>query len=152
MIRIFCDRCGRDMTDEPAIGIIALNSMNNIDTCTIIDENEFEGRHYCAACMAEIRAVVGGKPAPAREEPAKEEPAAEKKPSKASKPAEPRTKIDIGKILSLRNAGWAVKEIASDMGLSPHQVSQALNRYKRKLQKLTESKAKWEEEHGYEEV
>ncbi len=46
----------------------------------------------------------------------------------------PKRKIDIGKILALRKAKWSVKDIAGDMGLEPHQVSQALWRHKRMME------------------
>jgi|GEM_PF-1999078 len=51
-------------------------------------------------------------------------------PGDGSKPAGRR--IDTGKILALRKAGWAVKDIAEDMGLSTATVSSAIWREKKK--------------------
>ena len=50
-----------------------------------------------------------------------------------------RKRIDIGKIMALRNANWQVKDIADEMHLTPLQVSQAIYNYKKKhAQKVEE--------------
>lgn len=40
-----------------------------------------------------------------------------------------KKKIDIGKIMALKNAGWKVKDIADEMHMDPHAVSNAIWRY-----------------------
>jgi len=69
-------------------------------------------------------------PEPAPEPGPEPEPAAAPEQGDDSKPAARR--IDTGKILALRKAGWAVKDIAEDMGLSTAAVSNAIWREKKK--------------------
>lgn len=40
-----------------------------------------------------------------------------------------KKKIDIGKIMALKNAGWKVKDIADEMHMDPRAVSNAIWRY-----------------------
>lgn len=40
-----------------------------------------------------------------------------------------KKKIDIGKIMALKNAGWKVKDIADEMHMEPQAVSNAIWRY-----------------------
>lgn len=40
-----------------------------------------------------------------------------------------KKKIDIGKIMALKNAGWKVKDIADEMHMEPQAVSNAVWRY-----------------------
>nr|DAU94530.1 MAG TPA: Putative ATPase subunit of terminase (gpP-like) [Caudoviricetes sp.] len=40
-----------------------------------------------------------------------------------------KKKIDIGKIMALKNAGWKVKDIADEMHMDPQAVSNAIWRY-----------------------
>jgi len=77
-----------------------------------------------------IPVVPEPEPQPAQEPGPEPEPAAAPEPGDDSKPAGRR--IDTGKILALRKAGWAVKDIAEDMGLSTAAVSNAIWREKKK--------------------
>ena len=43
-----------------------------------------------------------------------------------------KKKVDKGKIMALKNAGWAVKDIASEMGMDPANVSNIIWREKHK--------------------
>jgi orotate phosphoribosyltransferase-like protein len=40
-----------------------------------------------------------------------------------------RKRIDIGKIMALKNAGWKIKDIADEMHMEPQAVSNAIWRY-----------------------
>lgn len=42
-----------------------------------------------------------------------------------------KKRIDIGKIMALKNAGWKVKDIADEMRMEPSAVSNAIWRYNR---------------------
>jgi hypothetical protein len=46
-----------------------------------------------------------------------------------------RKRIDIGKIMALKNAGWRTKDIAEEMGMKPDAVSQAIYAYNKKKEK-----------------
>ncbi len=46
--------------------------------------------------------------------------------------------MDTGKIVALRKAGWKVKDIAEEMGLTTSQVSNVLYQEKKKLERENE--------------
>jgi len=43
-----------------------------------------------------------------------------------------RKRIDYGKIMALRNAGWSNKQIAEEMDMTPGNVAVAISTYKKK--------------------
>lgn len=52
-----------------------------------------------------------------------------KKKKAVKKPAAPKRKpIDMGKVRALREAGWSLKQIGDEMGVSPQTIANALNR------------------------
>lgn len=52
-----------------------------------------------------------------------------KKKKVVKKPAAPKRKpLDMGKVRALREAGWSLKQIGDEMGVSPQTIANALNR------------------------
>ena len=141
MIKYFCDRCGKELTKEKYIGYIAVNIKDKPDG-DLLGENEFEKNHYCQHCINSVKKFISKfegclvpeaapEVAPANE--SEENVNVAPKTEGDSKNEEnKRRKIDIGKIMALKNAGWPVKEIAGEMHLEPLQVSQAIYHYKKK--------------------
>lgn len=51
-----------------------------------------------------------------------------------SEPKKQRNRIDIGKIMALKNAGWSNVKIADEMGMQPQSVASAIYQYKKKCE------------------
>ena len=120
---IRCDRCGREI--HPAqinkIGYVALN-WRLIDTDDLEDGNPYEHCDFCPDCMEEIKSFIEGKhPAAAEEDAPDPDPAPAKDKKKPGKKA-----VDKGKVGALWDAGWSIKDIASEMNCSDERVRQIL--------------------------
>lgn len=135
MIKYFCDRCGKDLGKERRIGYIAINSKEKADG-DLQGENEFENSHFCVACTDAIAKFVRKAPEPVQEE--QPAPAAVTSKEETGVVKGKRERLDIGKIMALRNAGWPIKEIAVEMHLTNTQVSQAIYNYSKKHAKKVE--------------
>lgn len=149
MIRVFCDRCGKEITKCNRHGYIALNSRDTKEA-DLTEENEFERNHYCSSCMNQIREFI--KTAPEKSEipilqecdqngenMSETDIKCNKNEEKCTQNEENCTegtkkRIDIGKIVALKNAGWKIKDIATEMHMEPQGVSNALYQYKKKLE------------------
>lgn len=110
MIKILCDRCGRNITTLEKVGYIAWSFKALLESRSIQDDI-IVGNHYCPDCMNEIKAFIQSEsnpPALATEPPQTEPKAAEtvSEPEKVEQPK--RKRIDIGKIMALKNAGWSI--------------------------------------------
>lgn len=163
MVKYYCDRCGKDLTKERRIGYIAINARDKADG-DLVEDNEFEKCHYCQKCISAVKRFLISAPDEACAEPKSDENTqneteivqnepentqneteiAQNEPENdqidpADGKAGKRKRIDIGKIMALRNANWQVKDIADEMHLTPLQVSQAIYNYKKKhAQKVEE--------------
>lgn len=140
MIKIICDRCGEELPHPLRAGYIMWGFRAD-GTGKLLQENPFKGLHFCAACMEEIRSFIcepkKEKPfeveeeanvCPATdvtstEEPEQQEQALEKK---------RRRRIDYGKLMALRKAGWSHKDIADEMGMTKAAVATAICTYLKK--------------------
>lgn len=139
MIRIFCDRCGKDITRCNRIGYIALNSRDQKEG-DLKEENEFEKNHYCSNCMSQIREFIktkqeenNQKSEESHENNTKCHENEKKCTQNAKKCNESEKKsIDIGKIMALKNAGWKNKDIAGEMHMDPQAVANAIYNHKKK--------------------
>lgn len=49
----------------------------------------------------------------------------------SNEPEPKRKRIDIGKVIALRNAGWSHAKIADEMGVQPGSIAQAIYKYKK---------------------
>ncbi len=131
MIKIICDRCGAEIKPGK-IGYVALNFRETVGG-GFAAANMFEDFHFCSACMEKIADFITN---PAKNE--KAEMATKEEPAKAVTPepdkaANPRRRIDYGKIMALHNAGWSNAKIADEMGMTPGAVSTALSTYRKKM-------------------
>lgn len=149
MIKYFCDRCGKDLGKERRIGYIVVNSKDKADG-DLQGDNEFENAHFCAACTDAIAKFVRKAPEPMQEELPAAPTAVAQEAGQEKLDEEPvesggvvestdggagkgkRQRLDIGKIMALRRAGWPIKEIAGEMQLTNTQVSQAIYNYNKK--------------------
>ena len=123
MRKIICDRCGADISKEPAHGLIWM-AMRGYGANVNIDEfldGDWSGMDFCEDCMAEIKAFILSKPATPKEEPkdaelVETEPEAEEKPAAPEKAKTVKPKeLDAGKIIALYKAGWGYKAIADEL-------------------------------------
>lgn len=125
MIKILCDRCSAEIKGCN-IGYIAINwrDMPNGD---LLYDNPHEDKHFCGSCMKEIEEFITKKQA-------ESVPICQEQPSEQEQPKEtpPRKRIDYGKLMALRNAGWPNAKIADEMGMSKGAVSVAISTYKKK--------------------
>lgn len=126
-ITILCDRCGQEVSGK--VGYIAWNFKDGADGDLVLD-NEFEERHYCKGCMDEIKSFICSSP---KKEQAGAAAGAVSNP-KAADHIVAAKRIDIGKILALKAAGWSTGKIADEMGMKPAAVSNAIYHHNKKRQ------------------
>lgn len=129
MRKIICDRCGADISGEPAHGLIWMAMRGygaNVDIDEFLD-GDWSKMDFCDKCMGEIRDFILSKPVTPKEEPkdaetepaeaeAETEPEAEEKPAATEKAKTVKPKeLDTGKIIALYKAGWGYKAIADEL-------------------------------------
>ena len=153
MIKYYCDRCGADMSRERVLGYISLNTKDKAEK-ELREDNEFEKWNFCKNCMYDIRRYVRAHPVKTCEEPSQNEEKRDQNEEKCgqneekrSEPAEsgvkqpetvqdqneskPQKRIDTGKIMALKKAGWRNKDIADEMHMTPNAVASAIYLYKK---------------------
>ena len=137
MVKVICDKCGAEITKDP----IRLN-MTYVDVMTgdiedPITSKEQRERDYCEVCAKAIlnfaeKAVglsIEYKAAEKNETLEKEEP--EKQDNQGK-----RTKLDIGKVMALKNAGWSAAKIADEMGTTAQNIYSAVHYHKKRMQDI----------------
>lgn len=117
MIAIICDRCGGIIRPGEKIGYIAWNFREEAEG-GLMQDNPFEMSHFCCRCMEGVKEYIDAKPQ-------------QPQPTEGEAGQSARKRIDIGRIMALRAAGWKNKEIAEDMGLTGQQVTAAITRFKK---------------------
>ena len=55
------------------------------------------------------------------------------KPAKPTKKPPAKRRVDYGKIMALKNAGWSNAKIADEMGMTQGAVATALSAYRKKM-------------------
>ncbi len=120
MNRCFCDRCGKEIKEKNA-GYIATNRRNR-ENGDLQLQNKFEEKDFCVTCMNEIEKFIKTNPEAMK---VKIEP--EEKPETKEK-----KKVDIGKIMALKNAGWTNKSIAEEMGMTQNAVAVQICTFRKK--------------------
>lgn len=156
MVRIICDRCGKEI---PAAGRAGFLSWNFRDGYRggLMQANALEGMDYCETCMKTIFDFIisGPKDPDGSEGSSAEGPDAAEtadpgekegvcgKPAGSSIPEKktgmcrekarmPRkNSIDMGKVMALRNARWSYGKIADEMGMSKQSVCNAISRWRK---------------------
>ena len=110
-----CDRCGQRTEDPVVVTFAAMDILTREASEWTQDPGRLE---LCEACAGEVSRYA------ARQE---SRPASGKSSGSAA-----REKIDTGKVIALRTAGWKIKDIAEEMGLAPGQVSKVLCQEKKR--------------------
>lgn len=139
MIRIFCDRCGKEITKCKSHGYIALNT-RDVKESSLAEDNEFENNQYCSSCMKQIREFIKAKPEVVVQDLDQELVQDEKCDQNGKKctengekcTGEDKKRIDKGKIIALKKAGWSNKDIAAEMHLEAQTVANVVYQLKKK--------------------
>lgn len=145
MIKIICDRCGKEIGDGN-VGYIATNWRSMTDG-NLLGDNPHEEKHFCKECMKEIEEFVikttenviktsesVSETSESVSKGAESVSACEKPPAEQEEPKGKRRQIDVGKIMALKNAGWKNKDIADEMHMEPQAVANVIYQQKRKIQ------------------
>ena len=124
MKKYICDRCGADITDSGAFGevLVRIYQSPEFDAPFEWMAGENDGTHYCRKCAEEITEFVKNPPTAAEPEPKKGKTMKEE----SKKPE--RRKIDYGKIMALKNAGWDNGKIAEEMHMTKAAVATAISK------------------------
>lgn len=136
MIKIQCNRCKKEINGNQKVGFIQFSCENPFENIPIQHMSDILNReHYCEDCMDEIWNFMQNKPAVSSVL-VDEEPKELKEPKEKEQKEEPkqRYKIDYGKIMALKNAGWPVSKIAEEMGMAAQAVSTAIYQYKNRTE------------------
>ena len=112
MINAYCDRCHAEIAEEQDVFYIGAIHARWYAKLHTIDIKADAKHFYCTDCVNAIKEFIENKP----EE--KEEP-------------EKKRKLDIGKVMALKNAGWSVESIADEMGYSKGTIYNAICDYKK---------------------
>lgn len=132
MIKILCDRCNAEIGEHENIGYIAVGTritkVSAGEDEVTLSGTEFSENHYCQKCVEKIKAFIRS----AEQTEEQKEDVALVEPQKKQRE---RRKIDIGKIIALKNAGWSAKKIGEEMDMTDMEVNQAIRRYRLKMEK-----------------
>lgn len=140
MVCIVCDRCGRAIPKDEKVWFMQIG-VRHATEGDPPEGDAFEGKDYCGACADEARKFMEAAAKTVRRRKTAEdagqrqetaEDAGLQAPRKPQEAPAGRRRLDIGKVMALRNAGWPIKEIALEMGLNPQVVSNAICRHNRK--------------------
>ena len=138
MVKVICDKCGAEIKKDP----IRLN-MTYVDVMTgdiedPITSREQRERDYCELCArsildyAEKKAIV-----------VVEHPTIKTKKTEVKEPEEdqskPKKKLDIGKIMALKKAGWSAADIAEELETTAQSIYSAVHTYKKKVEAAKEA-------------
>ena len=136
MVKVLCDKCGAEITKDP----IRLN-MTYVDVMTgdiedPITSKEQRERDYCELCAKAVLNFAE-KPEFLRIEyqadvKKKEKEHTIKEPEEDQ--SKPKKKLDIGKIMALKKAGWSAADIAEELGTTPQSIYSAVHTYKKKVE------------------
>lgn len=161
MVKIYCNRCNKELDRNNKIGYIALYYRRQY-LGDFVGDNQYEDMDFCTECMDAFKTFLTGvqteesvakqpKLLPDPWEEAGAQPETESEPQKSeadqhkelfrapkdgtTKPEGKKTrqKIDYGKIMALHNAGWDYKKIADEMGMTNGSVATAISTYKKKM-------------------
>lgn len=121
MIKVICDRCQRQIGRGRKVWHIAIHSSEGRGV-SVMEDDRYEGMHFCAECIEEIAKYIEAAP---------EEKAPAKGP-KAEEGTKTRKRIDYGKIMALKKAGWDNGKIADEMGMTKAAVATAISTHKRR--------------------
>lgn len=133
MIQFVCDRCGSILPPGARAGYVCLDhqapAIGDLE-----GKNPCDKMHFCADCMREIRDFVMNPPESVSEQPENvtEQPENVIEPGPPEKKKEGRKRVDYGKIMALRDAGWDAAKIADEMQMTKAAVYTAISTFKKK--------------------
>lgn len=121
MIAVICDRCGAQVPASGRIGHVEMGFRDGLEG-GYTGMDAMEGMHYCQECMLDIKGYIekgpgraeGGCPGP--------------------KAGTGMKRVDAGKVMALKEAGWNAKKIAEDMGISMQSVYKVLHDHESGMQ------------------
>lgn len=135
MIKVVCDRCRQEIIGKPRY--IAFGIKNSAKSPEIFYPYEF-----CEKCIERIKAIIIDTTIdPTRimielaAGPTESSPLAG---STAKKSDKRNTRIDMGKVNALREAGWSIGKIAEEMYIPPEDIAEKI--YSRKVQEQKTAK------------
>lgn len=115
--KITCDFCGKEI-----IGSVIRINANVVDNNTgdFIDEFDIKQneRDYHMECAKKILSFANH--------------VKEEQPKQERKDTGTKKKLDIGKILALKKAGWKYKDIAGEMGTSEQCIASTIYAYNKR--------------------
>lgn len=118
MIKVVCDRCRQEIIGKPRY--IAFGVKDSAEgKIEVFGEGD-----YCENCIDEIKMFIIRGPASVLE-PLPAGPTAKKSGKK-------NTRIDMGKVNALREAGWSIGKIAEEMHIPPEDIAEKI--FDRKVQ------------------
>lgn len=112
IMMIKCDRCGCEIHTKCTYRMMAYVTELDGKKCIAQPYEAEMEREYCDSCLTDILDYMHKKPGSK---------------GKNSKPAA-RQKLDIGKVLALKKAGWSNAKIADELGVSAATVGSCLKR------------------------
>lgn len=134
MVKVICDRCGAEITGKTGEICIKMHEKPDFDSPFSWIAGEKGDEDYCERCGEEIARFIRNAPQERTEPQEAETIGAEKK--KAT-----RRRIDYGKIMALRNAGWDNGKIAEEMHMTKASVSQAISKCRNQGGKRNETES-----------
>ena len=133
MVKVICDKCGAEITKDP----IRLN-MTYVDVMTgdiedPITSKEQRERDYCELCAKAVLNFAEKKAIVVVEHPTIKPKKTEVKETEEDQ-SKPKKKLDIGKIMALKKAGWSAADIAEELGTTAQSIYSAVHTYKKKVE------------------
>lgn len=134
-ILYICDRCKREIEENPTKIYVDELDRENSDFVYSDPYPEMKNRDFCKTCGEFFVGLINrhcekGIPAvPNKEfEKAVQEMIKDTQPSDPPPEKKTRSKLDTGKIVALRKAGWTIKAIAEEMSCSEQAVYNVLKK------------------------
>ena len=135
MIKIICNRCNKEIAEQN-VSFISIGTNVNPLQCIReyelpMQKAEFSDWHFCPDCINKIKSFI--KSNPQTKEPQKETPEPPKAISETPETEQTgRKRIDRGKIMALKNAGWSNAKIADEMDMTANSVAQVIYQCRKK--------------------
>lgn len=135
-VQILCDRCGKQISGLP----IHLIPVYAVDVHGKKDEQDMppqikkqQGRDYCEECIVKILDFCNFLPMEkSKNAEAAVSPKADKTTKKSEKAHVKKIRLDMGKVMALKRAGWSNEQIADEFGTTPGTIATSICRWKKK--------------------
>ena len=124
MRKIICDRCGKEITSD-RIGYVAATWRSRSDN-SFMQLSPYEDADFCEDCTKDIVSIIDYHVKVEVEEAVIDADPEEEKPVEQPQKVPVKKAVDKGKVSALAMAGWSMKKIADEMGVSPERIRQIL--------------------------